>query len=285
MVHSVSSYSKAELVVAAKAHGFPVSERLVTDWVSVGLLDRPIRRGLGQGGGRGSQARWPENQRRLFLSLLPHRARGAHIAALENMPVWIWLTWGDEYVPLRQVRRALATWGASAKGASWVKARKLARDLVQKLASPNARGTRQLIDVIARSVLTERFNEDEVRSALRPVLDPKGTGRRRGPAGAELDAETYIRVVTSRLVAVRGLDEFPDRAFVDARAVYRITRQEYAVQQPTFARAPDLGVFFEAPDLNNVANSACSDLLTILGMTYFTQAAQRKTEGRSSKRR
>ena len=47
----------------------------------------------------------PASQRNLFLTLLHHRS-GNGINSLARIPVGIWMYWGDEYVPLRQVRRA-----------------------------------------------------------------------------------------------------------------------------------------------------------------------------------
>ena len=111
---SERTYTAADLAADATAAGAPVSTRLITDWVERGLLDRPRRRGLGRG--RGTVATWPENQRQLFLALLDQRRRGVkRLATLCNLPVTIWLDSEGldlEYVPLRQVRRCLATWGA-----------------------------------------------------------------------------------------------------------------------------------------------------------------------------
>ncbi len=104
-------YSRDEMLRAVAAKGFQASPRLVTDWVGLGLLDRPTRRGRGRG--RGIEATWPENQLRLFLVLLGHRRRGVHVGPLANVPVWLWLAWGEDYVPLRQARRALSTWLAA----------------------------------------------------------------------------------------------------------------------------------------------------------------------------
>ena len=80
------------MLAAARSRGFTPSKRLLSDWVSLGLLDRPLRKGLGRG--RGSTATWPAEQRELFLQLLAKRATVRQIAPLCNIPVWLWLYYG-----------------------------------------------------------------------------------------------------------------------------------------------------------------------------------------------
>src|SRR5205809_339547 len=111
-------FTKVALLAEAQRAGFTASSRLITDWVSVGLLDQATRRGRGRG--RGLTATWPEEQKNLFLTVLKKRQETARIAPLCNIPVFVWLWWGDSFIPLRQVRRALNTWsGANEHGRSW----------------------------------------------------------------------------------------------------------------------------------------------------------------------
>src|SRR4051794_28252688 len=109
-------YSTDALVDLARSHGERASARLILDWVSAGLLDRPERRGLGRG--KGSVATWPIVQAEIFLALLRQRHEVKQIAALCKLPVWCWLYYGDCTVPLRQVQRAILTWGGMAKTGS-----------------------------------------------------------------------------------------------------------------------------------------------------------------------
>src|SRR5437660_9642055 len=109
-----SEYSAEDLLLAAADAGTPATSRLITDWVAKGLLDRPMFRGLGRG--RGTSATWPDSQRLLFLKLLRERHDGRRrIQTLCNIPVAVWLysePWEPERVPLRQVRRCMATWAS-----------------------------------------------------------------------------------------------------------------------------------------------------------------------------
>jgi hypothetical protein len=47
-------YTKAQLLEEARARHYPVTERLLTDWVERGLLGRPERHGQGRKKGIGA---------------------------------------------------------------------------------------------------------------------------------------------------------------------------------------------------------------------------------------
>src|ERR1039458_9645654 len=64
----------ADMVAVARAAGYTVKPRLITDWVSLGLLDKPDQRGRGRG--KGKQYTWPPSQGRLLVTLLNKRAEG-----------------------------------------------------------------------------------------------------------------------------------------------------------------------------------------------------------------
>src|SRR5258708_18588146 len=83
--------------VDAAAAGYEVTVRLVRDWTQAGLLDRPRKRPAGRGRGS-SPALYPENQRKLLLTLLSKRP-GNSIKSLARIPAGIWMYWGDEDVP------------------------------------------------------------------------------------------------------------------------------------------------------------------------------------------
>jgi len=64
-------YTLKELQAEARARGFNPSERMIKDWIGLGLLDQAQRRGLGRG--QGIVATWSENQKELLLQLLAKR--------------------------------------------------------------------------------------------------------------------------------------------------------------------------------------------------------------------
>jgi hypothetical protein len=129
-------YAAKDLITDATAQGRSVKQRLITDWVEKGLLDGPARHSLGRGRGS-APGTWPENQHKLFLLLLQKRQEVSRLAMLCNVPVAFWLYFGSEYVPARQVRRALATYAGVHKTASGRAARQSARLLCEQMLPPS----------------------------------------------------------------------------------------------------------------------------------------------------
>src|SRR5207249_3910280 len=132
----VMGHTDEDLLREAHERGFTdVTPRLVVDWVQKGLIDQPTKTGRGIGGGRGTRkGTWSNRQRDLFLREVDQHHDGAKkIATLCNLPVFIWLWGGEEEVPLRQVIRAMATYGdayvTSSSRAARITATEVARDL------------------------------------------------------------------------------------------------------------------------------------------------------------
>src|SRR5689334_1712348 len=126
------------MVEQAADAGYRVTERLVTDWANQGLLDHGER--VPNPNGRGAYYVWPDNQRDLFLTLLAKRPALKAVATLATIPVSIWLYWGDEWIGLPQVRRALDTWvGEVAHPRSLVRTRAHAQSIVRSLAPTSGR--------------------------------------------------------------------------------------------------------------------------------------------------
>jgi hypothetical protein len=277
---SVTRYTKADLLHAARDAGYAPSARLITDWVSVGLLDHPHRRGLGRG--KGISSTWPQAQLDLFLTLLRQRETVTRIATLCNVPVGVWLWWGDHFVPTRQARAALGTWAHMRERAdSWRAARETASELVGRFAAPDAsKSAREHVtELIARSAYGHEFNGVEVLAAFRRVFDPRDTGRALGPEGVRFMPEHYIFITEARLRAIHALrrSSIDDEAFEWARREYLTSRREYAHEiAPKIAADPQAAsVFFTRwkdsillPDttLDQVLSQACVDLLTVLGI-------------------
>jgi hypothetical protein len=268
-------YTLTQLRAEAAAVGHRVSERMVLGWVAQGLIDRPDRRGLGRG--KGSVATWPDEQRRLFLALLAKRGEiqsdRKPIRALLNLPVWLWLYWGDQYVPLRQVRLALRGWGPSALGGSWTASRAVAAAMIRTVRHPKARAKdrRALLEHVTQMLYASRFDPDQLVPLVARVVDPLGTGQPRGPAGAQLTPEGLVEIFRARYLAItrlahtEGPDAISDGLFHWARLFYLTGIRDYLSDQHLLARDADLGRFFARPDASALANEACLELATIVG--------------------
>jgi hypothetical protein len=267
-------YTLAELCAAARVAGFDPSERLVKDWVGLGLLDQAQRRGRGRG--RGVEATWPESQKNLFLLLLTKRQELTRVAGLCNIPVAIWLWWGDEQVPARQALRALSTWARTQGRASGGPARATAEELVKQYAatdSPKSERGR-LTTLITRAASGGEFDADGVRDAFNAIVDPRWT---RPPLPTTGD--TIVFLTEARLTAIRWLKAKTVQleALHLAGAEYRTTRRDYEENLLKWIKAtPDLadailerstsGRLLLAQTTEQLLNTACLDLLTLLGI-------------------
>ena len=269
-------YTLKELQAEARARGFDPSERLIKDWIGLGLLDKADRRGLGRG--RGIVATWPENQKELLLLLLVKRSEITRIATLCNIPVVIWLWWGDEYVPSRQTLRALSTWAGTQEGTSWRRARWTAEQLVEHYADATATVAQRerLFDLVAHAAYGGPFDAEAVRVAFDDILDSRQT---HVPTAVRMTGEGFAFLVEARVTAIRWLRErkVDLQALAWARTEYLTTRREYEQLLPKLIEADPEGAakllptsksgqILLAPTLEEIANSACLAILTLLGI-------------------
>lgn len=277
MTQAQTQFTATNLVEAARAAGHDrVSPRLVVDWVGLGLLAPGKRRPLGRD--RGSHpSTWPDEQRQLFFALLALRDQGAKIAQLCTVPVWLWLTWGDGYVPLPQLRRAMRTWAKAVGDPPTGRARAGLHALLQDWGDPEARRAdrRALETAILPMVASGRVDERVLRPLVERVFAPAGARRRGGP----LSAEDYVGLLRARVEALKRLavekprfvrgtrvEPFDDGIFEWARFVYLATRHRYGVERSRLAADPEWGERFAEEGPTEVVTAACLDLATLLGM-------------------
>lgn len=255
-------WTNAELIEGALERGFRINGRLISDWTGLGLLDRVQRRKPGPGSIPGVRS---NNQARLLWVLLDQRQGVKNIATLTNIPIYLWLNWGDEYVPIRQVRRALCTYSNRHQTSSGISASKTAVLHLESFALNNvpkkARDTlaETLIELGAKPRATLGDLVPKLTKALRGVIAPDGT---------KIDlptVENLVWIIGLRLSAssifVNKTDNeiFNDRVMRQVQAIYRQNTIGYlaAVATPPTAVTQEL------------INNACLNLLTELGRTIL----------------
>jgi hypothetical protein len=270
-----------DLVTDGASAGHQITVRLVRDWTQVGLLDQPRKRPAGRGRGS-SQALYPANQRELLLTLLSKRP-GNGISSLARIPVGIWMYWGDEYVPLRQARKALLTWLGNPR-ASLRRARETARTIVGQLDNPAAipAARRELRNVLTEISYTGRLDEARLERAAFDVFEPQVSQIRRalGHPAAPLMVDSVIGAIKARVTAAAHLTEnrVADEVFYQARHAHLIGYAEYAVRQPVFASStpPQSPGMYEPVTAQTALNECCIHLLTAIGLEIMSpeRAAQ-----------
>lgn len=270
-----------DLVADAAGQGRTVTVRLIRDWTAAGLLDAPFKRPAGKGHGS-RKALYPATQRELFAVLLHHRL-GNGISSLARIPVCIWMYWGEEFVPLRQVRIALKTWVGDPR-LSKRQARQTARELLGQLDHPDATATarRELVEVLTDLAYTAGLDVDRLQRAARQVFEPDYGKLRRalGHPAAPITAEAVIDLIEARLTAVKLLNNnaVTDADFRNARHAHLVGYADYAMQQPLLAASapPTTPGAYEPATAERALHHCCGDLLTMIGLQnrYPEQAAR-----------
>jgi len=280
----------SDLVADAAKAGYEVTARLIRDWTEQGLLDYPRKRPAGRGRGS-APALYPANQRMLLLTLLYHRP-GNSVRSLARIPVGIWMYWGDEYVPLRQARRALMTWISDARS-SKQGAREAARAILGQIDSPQAtqQARRELLDVLTWANWSGRPDFERLEKAIRAIFEPgyRNLQRAVGHPAAPIMTGSMIEVMKARLLAATELraDHVTDAALAQARDSHLFAYAEYAAQQPFLAAAAPSGKpLYEPVTAEDTLNNCCRNLLSAIGLELMYPAdAERLRRDRAVRRR
>lgn len=281
-----------DLVADAESAGLHATERLVRDWTRHGLLDYPQRRPAGKGHGS-APALYPASQRDLFLTLLAKRP-GNNIASLARIPVFGWMYWGEDCVPLRQARRALLRWiGDPDAGARFEKdamrtskrrALAAAEAITAQVesAATSAAARRRLVEVLADASYSGVIDLARIEDAIKNVFEPGFSNLRRaiGHREAPVTTESIIAIFRARLLAVDALTagNVTDEQLIQARDSHLFAYAEYMAVQPVLAAAspPGRPQLYPAVTADNTVNSCCQNLLTVLGLelSYPQRAAE-----------
>ena len=256
------------MVQAAKDRRFgDVSERLVTDWASLGLIDHPERTDRPTGKkGRGAYYTWSDNQRDLFLSLLERRGDNRQVAALALVPVGIWIYWGDPWIPLSQVRLALKTWCGEALKSSIAKREKDALVILNNVAGrQGSRADRAALKSFIKEALSQKkFDVDKASPLIRAVT---GGGTQESSFGPfQFTSQELSEAMGAMLLAYDNYDNLSDGDFLEARSRQRMSVLQYVNDFEGLAAEPVHGHTFEPPSIEFFIRQSCRDLLLHLGM-------------------
>lgn len=250
-------------MAGALVQGFKATERLFTDWQEAGLIDRPEKKGLGRG--RGISALWPESQMKLWLLLLQKRGDITQVPVLCNIPVGLWLYFGDRYVPIRQVRKCMKTWSfryGSSRGHK--QAKQIARQLLAGLPLSGSKSARaDLVSAMAH-VLLLGIPSDQQRRDLRERL----IGSLRIAGWEESAAAATVELVLIRLLGASAFlaGNVPDHVLAWARAWHLFGLRNYLASYAAGELPNVPGVDMSAPNFDRLIINACRDLLTAVGM-------------------
>lgn len=262
VVDATARFTRDDMITQANAIRPGATGRLITDWVESGLLDHPRKPGLGRGAGS-QPGTWPIQQLKLFVTLWGKKPE-ATIAELCNIPVYLWLFWGDEFAPLRQVRRAMNSWLARLRHVPIRAADEAAAHILGIV--DQGRPTKAKRDFLSYALRAVPADLDEARKQL--------VGKSRAPradttpeAGrtVEVDPELIMRLLTGRVTAEGQLDDLPDELFEWARFFNLYAEAQYRQEQPMLGADSRHGRLFPQRRHDDMIKYACANLLTLLG--------------------
>jgi hypothetical protein len=253
------------MVLAAKGAGFSeVSERLVTDWAQLGLLDHPRRAPRPKGSGQGAFYQWSDNQRELFLLLLRWRQVVRSVGALAEVTVAVWLYRDDEWATLAQVRRVLKTWrGRSPR--SYEQAERDARTIWRaafgdiQVPEDRRRFIKALTDLTYRRVADEANVRELVVALFKRVRGHQSWGP------FSFDAEDVARWIYMLIAGVERFEKLDDDLWNEARKRHRQLIFVYSREWSRLSQDPQVGWLFEDQTSKPFITNACEILLAGLG--------------------
>jgi hypothetical protein len=265
-------YSRQDLVDEAAKAGYPVSARLVTDWVDQGLLGPARRASHGKGGGRGARYEWPESQCRLLLLLLEKRATLPAIGGLCDIPVGMWLYWSVDWIEVDQVRRALATWWKRASSTNEDQSLAQARQFVQSFIPKDAPSAEvsALRDAIQNAMRSRRYDETKLKKLAEAAL---AGGTKRPPAPIHKDASGTIEDMLCMVHAMARYEDATTPDFLEVRARVRKIAADYVRQWDQLRRSPG-GDAFQEPSWEFFTQMSCRSMVIAIG-----QQLRAKREG------
>jgi len=260
-------YTADDLVVAAHAAGTPVTPRLIREWSDLGLLECASRPVDGRDGER--CAKWPQAQLRLLLTLLDRRRAGMrYIEDLANVPVFVWLWYGDRYVTMRQIRRDLQTWRDRYSVKPCDAASALVDASVHNVSAFAA--SLELTNRVARLLAGEQVDRGDLSRALSGEARPRGLVRRAENARARLDLLAARYSALARLP--RSDDSDPAAHRISDSELERARRAYLVLMDGRFQIWPDEVSLPQQPGLviplpeGDSLRRVCLNLMTTVGV-------------------
>ncbi len=243
--------SPKEMVRFAHKHGcVDLTARTFTTWVEHGLVAQADR--TGRGHRKGVSRTWDESQAQLLLRICRLRQQTERLVVLANIPVGIWLHFGDD-VETPQAMTAMRTWANATGSASALRTRRAARTLAEQITGPEIDPPlrNRFVELAAEfAPHTDNFDREDLARQISEMLEAS-------PTPLPVSARGLAALTEVRLLAVRHMNRFAPADFETARANYLTTRVGYQ-RSPEYDPATNT--------LNEAMNTACLSAATWLGM-------------------
>ena len=267
-------FKKEEVFAYIRSFGLHINDSLLQEFQEQGVMTAPRRRGRGRA--KGNPGVWTLQQRNLLYSLCHARERQGlrSVAQRCNLPVWVWLYWGDEYgVTLDLVRRAMRTWASHQQHISLKESHKGARLLVEQVGNQHDGGKQQAVRKITDLFYEGRYAERVLSDSLHLVYDPNK--KPNGPSDIPFTPEDINGLLRVRKEAVDLLAHGQDLPAIDwqwARFFHMHRLVEYMKEQPRYAEeaaGSPVASLFPQETMERLVVSTCVNLATVLYIGFL----------------
>lgn len=265
-------FTKKQMFHALHSQGLRVDESFLEDLQKLGLMRPPShRKGKGRGMGRVSGL-WSGQQVELLKSLcqLRDRQKLHSVAARCNLPVWVWLYWGDDYgITLEQVQQVMTTWAKRVQFLSREEAHRGAHHLVDLVANHNTGGKRQAQQELAKLLYDGVEDADTLSESLAHASDPMRPAN--GPRQLPVTPDLITDMIRSRRTAITALvdrQRLPDIQWLWARHAHLSSMSSYLQDLPGYAHeasGTSVAALFSQETLETLLPRACIELVSVLG--------------------
>ena len=264
-------FDKKELYAFVRSFGFTIVDSLLEEFQKQGLMLPPQRRGKGRA--KGVPGLWTRQQADLLRSLCMMREKHKihQVAQRCNLPVWVWLYWGDEWgVTLDQMKRVMKTWAKYQRFPSQKRSKQGAKELVKKVANHQDNGKQRAVNDLANILYKGIYAPQAIGDSLYHVFDSAKPAN--GPHDIPVLPESvswYVRLLMEALNALVNDREMPSVHWEWARCFHLTTLSQYAKEQQRYAHetvGSPVEQMFSIETIESLWSSACEHLAVVLGL-------------------
>jgi hypothetical protein len=264
-------FDKKELYAYVRSFGYTIDDSLLEEFQKQGVMPPPQRRSKGRA--RGVAGLWTRQQADLLRTLCMMRDKHKiyQVAPRCNLPVWVWLYWGDEWgVTLEQVKRVMKTWAKSRQYSSRARSKLSAKELVKEVANRRDGGKQQATHELADMLYQGTSTPQAINDSLYHVFD--ATEPANGPHDIPVKPETvsgYVELLMEAIDALLDDREIPDVHWQWARCFHLAGMSQYAIEQRRYAHetvGSPVEQMFSVESIESLWSSACEDLAAVLGL-------------------
>ena len=265
------SFDKKELYAYIRSFGFTIDDSLLEEFQKQGLMLPPQRRGKGRA--KGVPGVWTHQQADLLrtLCMMREKHKIRQVARRCNLPVWVWLYWGDEWgLTLHQVKRVMKTWAKYQRFPSRERSRQGAKELIKEVANRRDGGKQRAESELAGILYKGTYTPQAIGDSLHHVFDSAKPAN--GPYDIPVLPESvslYVGLLMEAINALVDNREIPSVHWEWARCFHLAGISEYTNEQHRYARetvGSPVEQMFSVETIESLWSSACKDLAVVLGL-------------------